>query len=195
VDDPRYGRFTRGPVTEAESVAGLAFGLTKESEHPEQALDFLRFLASQPTNRLWSEKSGWLPAVVDTPVSDEIRPFLPTADGYPAGFVSGIQRSIFPSLRRVIETNAFRLYASNAGVDDFIASIRGGYQPAIHESLKRSLPARQDRVRNADLQLAARAWIEGDSASVDRLRQAALRNDRAFYLQRSMVESPSSPNP
>lgn len=63
-NDPEYGAFTLGAQTEAGTDAGVAFGLTRDSEHPETVKDFLRFLVSKAMNQLWTDVTDWVPAVV-----------------------------------------------------------------------------------------------------------------------------------
>ncbi len=46
-NDPVYGPFLEGPVYEDRTSGwGLPFGITRQSKHPEIAIDFLLFLAS-----------------------------------------------------------------------------------------------------------------------------------------------------
>ena len=50
-DDPVYGQVVEGPFYEMPTTAFL-FGITRTSQHPDQALDFLHFLSSQSGNEM-----------------------------------------------------------------------------------------------------------------------------------------------
>jgi ABC-type glycerol-3-phosphate transport system substrate-binding protein len=60
-DDPDYGPFVEGPLFEQPYV-GFAFAITHSSKNFEQALDFLRFMASKEQNEKLNRIIGWIPA-------------------------------------------------------------------------------------------------------------------------------------
>lgn len=61
-DDPVYGRFVLGPVTEVHGTSSATFGVMR-SPHQDQAIDFLRFLTGTKMTVLLREKTGWRLAV------------------------------------------------------------------------------------------------------------------------------------
>ena len=63
-DHPVYGKHLFGRLSEGGNVTDLAFGLTRQSKHPETAMDFLHFVSSQSANEKFVRLSGRLPAVV-----------------------------------------------------------------------------------------------------------------------------------
>ncbi|MDB6168729.1 MAG: transporter substrate-binding protein [Verrucomicrobia bacterium] len=74
-DDPEVGRHIVGLGGEGIGETSLAMYLNKNSPHPEEALDFLRFLTSVPGNQIFTDKSLWLPAVNGVVDPEEIRNF------------------------------------------------------------------------------------------------------------------------
>ena len=78
----KYGAYVRGPATEATSAGWSGWGVYKGSAHPEVAIDFLRFLTSQPQNGPIMEIASWPPIVKDSPTSDQMKPFIPNPVGY-----------------------------------------------------------------------------------------------------------------
>jgi raffinose/stachyose/melibiose transport system substrate-binding protein len=80
-EDPKYGRFVEGPVYEEVQSVGFPFGVTRTSRHPEQAVDFLLFLASQRQNERLNRIIGWIPAIVGADMEPALRAFAPQLEG------------------------------------------------------------------------------------------------------------------
>jgi raffinose/stachyose/melibiose transport system substrate-binding protein len=72
----------RGPATEANSAGWSGWGVYKNSPHPEIAIDFLRFVTSQPENGPVMEIASWPPIVIGSPTSDRMKPFIANPVGY-----------------------------------------------------------------------------------------------------------------
>ena len=79
-DDPRYGAVVSGPAYESVG-AGFRFGVTRTSRHPEVALDFLLFLASQKGNEHLNRIIGWIPCVAGTHMDPFLAAFEPHLEG------------------------------------------------------------------------------------------------------------------
>lgn len=194
-DDPRYGEFTEGALSEAGTNAGLALGIVRTSPNPEVALDFLLFLASQPMNQIWTELSGWVPSVVGVDAPDRVVPFLPQQGGFPAGLGINITPGGLADVKRLTETNLYRLVSPQGSIDDFVGAVGPTFQDAVVSSLRRGMPARLDRLRRADTQLVAAVWLArgepGDSLGakrLDRLLQATGVNERDYYLNQLVLD-------
>jgi len=89
-DDADYGRFTLGPCSEATASLQGAFALSRRSRHPEQAIDFLRYLSSVSGHSTFTRISNWLPIVRGVQPQDAIRPFMPRIEGKPNGFAFNV---------------------------------------------------------------------------------------------------------
>ncbi len=83
-DDPDYGDVVEGPTYERPQ-GGFPFGITRMSKHPEIALDFLHYLSSREVNEEFNKRIGWIPAVLDTKVTDDLREFEPNLKGVYGG--------------------------------------------------------------------------------------------------------------
>ncbi|MBI1337323.1 MAG: extracellular solute-binding protein [Phycisphaera sp.] len=79
-DDPEFGFAYAGPRYERPEGA-FKFGITRTCEHPEVALDFLRFLASKQGNEKMNQVIGWIPAIRDTELRPMLRAFEPNLEG------------------------------------------------------------------------------------------------------------------
>ena len=135
---PRYGRHVLGEQSEATVGAQSVFSIYVGSKHLPEALDFLRFLGSQEGNRIFSRRSGWLPAVsgIEPPV--DLKIFLPADEGYPSGFTL----SMGPNLRQLYQTNLHQLLGPDGGVDRFLTAI----EPQFDEGVRADLEWMVDRV-------------------------------------------------
>lgn len=81
-DDPEYGKYVKGDMYEASWTAGR-FGITRASKHPEVALKFLKFITSVKMNSKINDIIGWMPAVRNAAVRDELKPFELRQHGNP----------------------------------------------------------------------------------------------------------------
>ena len=79
-DDPTYGSIIEGPIYE-RPLGGFPFAITRTSDHPEVALDFLRFLASHRHNQELNRIIGWIPAVRETEMAPLLEAFEPHLEG------------------------------------------------------------------------------------------------------------------
>ncbi len=178
--DPRWP-YSKGPLADASANAGVVMAITRESEHPDVALDFLYFMASKKGNQLWSDVSGWLPSVVGVRPSEEIAAFAPFLDGYMGGFAltfSGADGV------RIYRNAINRLVSPQGSVESFRETFGKELRGAMEEDLRRlSLGAVKIAQRN-DTLLAALAVLadsgdDRDAAKLDLLLQSAAGNDYA----------------
>lgn len=143
-DDPVYGPAMLGAHTsEADLRPEGAFSLWSGSPHPEVALDFLRFMTSQPGSRLFVQKSHWLPAIIGVEPDESFRAFMPHMDGVPNGFDAKLG-NIGPEVRRVWESSEDLL-----GGRDGVAAFRAAYHTQFRAALISDL-ARWVRVSRAN---------------------------------------------
>ena len=156
-DDPKYARWMLGPVSEAQTLAGVPFGLTRTSRHPERAIDFLRFLTSRKSNAKFSRISTWLPVIKGVPVPAGSEAFRPVTDGY----VGGINlRSFSMQSNDVLLQNLYLLSGSHASADAFIAQARGPFDLAYRDELVRLAHVNHETLRQKDSVLAGLYQLE-----------------------------------
>jgi len=83
--DPQFGQFTLGQVAETMGMDGT-MGIVRSSQHPEAALDFLRYLTSQRASEKFSQISQRLSAIIGTPVPANLAQIKPDVEGEVPGF-------------------------------------------------------------------------------------------------------------
>ena len=84
-DDPKFGAVSEGPIFESPSI-GFRFGVTRVSKHPDIAMDFLFFLASQDQNEKLNLTIGWIPCVIGAETDPFFAPFEPHLEGVYGAF-------------------------------------------------------------------------------------------------------------
>ena len=155
-DHPKYGHNMLGRQSEGGNITDLAFGLTRQSKHPDTALDFLRFISSQSANRKFARLSGRLPAVVGIDPNPEMERFMPVLSGYPRGYTPDMAGSSPLSLFR---SNLYRLWDEDEGVDRFLEIVGGDFQEAVLHEINRRLRRKGERVSNQDVWLTGH-WVK-----------------------------------
>jgi raffinose/stachyose/melibiose transport system substrate-binding protein len=80
--DPEFGRFIHGQPSEAWFWAGLRFGITKFSKHPDIALKFLQFMTNPTNNQDFNRICKWIPLIRTAKVHPSIEPFMPNPHGF-----------------------------------------------------------------------------------------------------------------
>lgn len=144
-DHPRFGRNVIGTASEAGTDSGALFGVTRMSKHPEQALDFLRFLTSRRINALFMEHSGWLPVITGVePSADDavVRPFLPILEGAVPG-TTPTMRDLGVDLTRLLQDQFHHLVGPAGGVDVYLRAI----MPRVRDQVRSDLTRRVQRSR------------------------------------------------
>ncbi len=191
-DHSQYGQFVLGHPSEAGTGTGLVFGLTAGSKNQDLAIDFLRFISSQPGNTRFAEMSGWLPAVVGVPPNDRIAPFMPITEGYTAGFVPAL--SGFADTARIVSNHMHRLVGQTGSVAEFIEGVQPDYGEALASDLRRKAKNGLRNAESKDTSLAAN-WVLGleDNAEArakfDQLIEAQNAQEQSAYYLRLKLES------
>lgn len=175
-DHPRYGAQVVGLPAEADVGTGLSFGLTRQSAHPERALDFLRFLVSHGGNSTFARLSGWLPSVVGVEPAAEMQPFLPRLRGSIAGFDLYLF-SIGPNAPRVVLNALNQLVGPGGSVDAYRATLAATYPAAVREDLFRSVRTTTANTARQDVILAALEHRQAHAPTADAATEPA--NDLA----------------
>jgi len=153
-----FGKFVLGPVSELGLNTSMPFGVPRTSKHKDVAIDFLRFLSSQPINTQFSALSQWLPSVADVPLIPALVPFKPVINGYQQGI-------IIPTLgadsQRAYSTNFHILADPKRGVDAFVEELDKRLPTAIKSDLDRSIKAAMESCGRRDGVLAAELHLAG----------------------------------
>ncbi len=198
-DDPERGQYILGTATEADALVGLSFGICNQSKNPDVALDFLRFLTSEASNRKFTQLSTWIPTVVGVEIPEAVRDFAPVTDGYPAG-ISLWPEGNFPDFNRVIENNLYRLVGQRGSTEEFVAAVSRETERAITIDLERTEKSTARNIASKDIPLAAYGVLSesipaqsaGYDARVAELLESQNEQETTLYeLRRHLRESES----
>jgi raffinose/stachyose/melibiose transport system substrate-binding protein len=197
--DPEYGRYILGAVSE-NANAGTPFAITQNSEHPEIALDFLKFLSSYKANGTFSEISLWYPSVVGVEPPEEVKPFTPITEGYPVAYSL---LALSADTKRLTDNNLYLLFGKEKdAVTRFIDAIRPSFRQSILSDLARSNKTRLRNVGRFNCVAETLAWnLEKKglpAAARDRKLDELLLNQAmmevAYYkTQKSLSAPPPQP--
>lgn len=157
LDDPRFGPQMVAPAAENALATYGGFGLTRSSRHPEQALDFLRFLTSEASCRTYTRISRNLPVIVTVPVPDSLRDFAPILTGFPPG--PGFIYTLEP--RSLLLRTQHLLYGPEGDTSAFLAQFGGGLGTAIRRDADRGQQFRLISVRRTEGTIAATRQLLG----------------------------------
>ncbi len=131
-----------------------AFGLTRQSRHPEIALDFLHYLTSLKANQQFADMTGNVPSIVGASVPEDMEVFAPKVDGYPEGIDPG----------RGGETAALSnahfhlLLSARGGLDAYLDAMRRSYFAAAVRDIHSTEHGIIKKTRYQDTNLAAK-WL------------------------------------
>ena len=151
----RYGKFLLGRTSEAGNLTRFVLGLTRQSKHPDLAMDFVYYVTSLEGNRLFAETSGRLPAVVGVPAPRGMAGFVPNTQGYPGGF--------FPTHLRpgqeLFDAQFYLLQKAAGGTEAFIDAMDSKMPEAIVEGFNWVVSVRTANVQSQDTWVGS-LWYE-----------------------------------
>lgn len=176
-DDPVYGPAMLGRMNEAETGAQSAFTINAASAHPDVALDFLQFITSQEGNRLFAEKSRWLPAINGLLPAESLRPLMPVLDGYPNGFNARLLANLGFETRMLWENNLGLLGLPADGVARMQAVYREQLPGALRSDLARLIASFRANIARQDTTIAALTGLMHADDAAERARAERKRSD------------------
>ncbi len=150
-DDPRFGPQIVGLAAENGLATYGGFGLTRSSRHPEQALDFIRFLTSEASCRTYTRLSHNLPVITTVPVAESLRDFAPQLEGFPPG----------PTYMYMADTKSLLLrtqhllFGPEGDTAAFLERFGRDFGATIRGDLERNVQFRTASVRRTESTIAA----------------------------------------
>jgi raffinose/stachyose/melibiose transport system substrate-binding protein len=154
-DHPTHGRHTLGPVAEGGQGLGVNFFVSNVSEHPEVAIDFLRFLTSRRGHEIFVRVSKWLPAIVGVEPAEETAAFRPIPEGYTDGFHIAPIMWGSGEMYRVQSNHLHRLLTPGGSVEEFLSLMRSELPAAVRADAMRLAKSYDENVRRFDSTLTA----------------------------------------
>jgi hypothetical protein len=178
--DPVYGPYVLGPKSEAGAVLRGAFALTKQSAHPEAAIDFLRFLTSRDIHTRFTRASGWLPVIRGVEPNPEIAAFTPAVEGYPGGEHPGIGMEG----QRLWNNLIFELYRPD-GIARVTAALERAYPATMIASIDKEARELPRAINHLERLLFA-AWLE-PAAFPDLAAKQSEAREAQLHLELSLA--------
>jgi raffinose/stachyose/melibiose transport system substrate-binding protein len=187
------------PSAEGNIVPVASLALPLQAPNAALALDFLRYLSSQPVNRVFTETSLWLPAVKGFAPVAELAAFAPESAGRPPGFSLWLfSRADYLT----VERHLHELIGPGGSVERFTDALRSDFGPGVRTGLKRrgqlarQVTQRLDTVLGAADRLAANG--ADDSAAAERnpariLEVQVIFEARAAYYDLALKAADAEP--
>ncbi len=128
---PEYGAYAIGPRYDTPGQA-VNFCVTRNSKHPEIAMDFLLFLASKKKNERFNQMIGWIPSIRNAEYGALLKDFKPNFYGiYPnfqpnlggETYIRWLQLTSLYMVDQISYENLvaeFEPFYKNRGVTDFL---------------------------------------------------------------------------
>ena len=174
-DDPVMGPHFFGPFADGAGGTAMEFYLNKQSHHPAEAVDFLHFLTSVEGNQLFTDHSGWLPAVREVKVPADIAAYKTPLDCYSFG---GEYMLMGSTVSEAIYRNFYLLTDAHGSVDQFVDAMEKEMPVAVRADLGKEISNRGITVRPQDMRIVATSGL-GSRAP----------GDAALQLARERLES------
>ena len=168
-DDSEVGRFVLGLMGEGLGETGLAMYLNKDSRHPAEALDFLRFITSVPGNQLFTDHSLWLPAVNGVVLPEAIRNFRDYQQGY--AFGQAPYDAIGSEVSMEWDRHFYELVGEQGSADRYAAALDRVMPAAMRTDLTTEMRNTLLLVKPQDPVIVGWAGLPGEAA---RVRQSEL---------------------
>lgn len=178
-NDPQFGDLAEG-VRFEKADGTIPFSITRSSKHPEIALDFLFFLASQKQNERFNERLHWLPLTVGAKALPELKPYEPSLVGVFSAFdpVLGAETTVrwkqlfdLFNIGQITFDELSETYAKeykSIGTSDFEEFRRNVRRPGVRKEQMSSI-LRARALLDADPQKAATAWLRFRQVQMDSL--------------------------
>ena len=128
-----FGANMMGPNAEGALSTYGSLGIPRSSPHPEVALDFLRFLTSQPEDRKFARISGSLPVIIGIEPEGFARDLMPDGRGFPSGptFTLG-------ETGRVMQNHLHLLFGPDGSSDAFLRALGRDLPASMRTDLENS---------------------------------------------------------
>jgi raffinose/stachyose/melibiose transport system substrate-binding protein len=173
-DHPRYGHNILGPRVESvKGGGGGTFGILKDSPHFEQALDFLRYLTSQPVNRTFARDVQRIPLVVGVETPPEIAAFAPRTEGLPNGFSPVFMNFGSREVQMAFTRSLYLLLGPSANVDAFMADFARGFTTPLRRDLEVNVRQGYHQSQRTDSAMIATMILAEQNGDADHAIRAA----------------------
>ena len=189
--DPYYGPLVEGPNYERPG-GGFQFGIIRTSQHPDIALDFLLFMASQKQNEELNRIIGWIPSILGTKIDPLLQAFAPHLEGVYGAFpiwlggetgVKWLQLYSLYQINRISYDDMFKEFEpfyKEQGLKDFLEQQRD-WRRGMHQN-ERLLAGIRAKALSSTGSDAGSAWVKYRALTKDRQVWSELTHSRQMKL-------------
>lgn len=179
----RFHDFAGLPPSEAAQSLGVPMALYKLSSVKDEAIDFLRFITSYQGNRIFVERSGWLPATIGVTPTEAMKPFIPDSRGV---LNSKRLQLVGGNVGTVYRGQLYLYIGGDISYDEFVNNVESAMKDprvGVNRNWFESFQRDGQADRNTQMSMTTeslRYLIEGDEEALGRYYQ---------ILQRALTNS------
>ncbi len=148
-DDPDYGRYSLGPIAESGGIEAQ-LGITRYSQHPEVALDFLRFLSSYPMAEMFTENTLRMSALIGIPPPKRAPGLATQTEGEIPGFNIDFQHFGGNHTFLLFQRHLHTLLGPQGDVDAFVRDVSPHLKSTLRKDMAHHLNRTQRDVQRLD---------------------------------------------
>lgn len=178
-DDPEYGRFTLGPVSEAAGYPEAMLGVVRNSKHQDVALDFLHYLTSRKTAAEFARISLRISSTIGTPPPPDGSNLQPRLEGELPGFTTDFGWFSADLSSNFFQREIHTAIGHKSDVPAFAAKLNAEIPRHLREDIARHLTRIRRDVRQLDAQVVFHYMLpEDDRARASWTRHAEVQHMR-----------------
>lgn len=151
--DPDYGRFVLGLASESNGSAEATFGIVRTSQHPEIALDFLRFLTSRDVAQRFSNRSLRMSAIAEVSPPASAPGLAPRLEGEIDGVRTDFNFFGGGNANMVFKRNLYLLTGPTGSVDTLAAKLDADLPHALRQDAGTYLTRTRRDIQRLDAHL------------------------------------------
>jgi ABC-type glycerol-3-phosphate transport system substrate-binding protein len=182
-NDPVYGQFVLGPVSEATGYPEAMLGIIRHSEHPEVALDFLHYLTSRAVATEFSRISHRISSIVGTPPPPDGAQLSPRLQGELPGFTVDFGWFGADHSSNFFQRHIYTAIGPQADVPAFAAKLNAELPRYLRQDIAWQLTREQRDIRQLDALVAFQLTLpEGDQSRSEWTRHAEVQHLRQLDI-------------
>ena len=152
-DDPMFGHNVLGVVAEGGGGPEGMLGVVRNSRHPDQALDFLRFLTSHRIASRFTELSKRISSVHEVPAPSDSPGLAPQLEGEAPGFNIDFQFFGAGHTFTLFQRHLHTLIGPQGGVEPFLAAFERELPSTLRRDLATHIARAERDTRNLDARI------------------------------------------
>ncbi len=198
-EDREFGGYALLPLPSVGGITtAMPFYLTRQSRHPEVAIDFLRYVTSMDGNRRFSRASHWMPSVEGVEIEPEMQPFKQNNTGFTTTDLQNgpiVMNGPGADYTQLFETNLHVLYAPNGGVEAYTRALEGQLRETVVSDLRKQIHVQSENLRRRDAALAAQHFLDA-AEQAEAVRQQSglhLSEIQVYLMEETLARTTGSP--